>query len=237
LREAAASAADFALTPARSDGVILLHGIGRTHRWMRTLEKALQQQGYATLNLGYASRKKPLDLLATDIDGPIRQFAGGIDGALHFAGHSMGGLLARVYIAKYRPERLGRVVMLGTPNGGSEIADRLRDLALYRAYYGPAGQQLTTRRDAALTSLPALDYEVGVIAGDRSIRPIASLFKMPKPNDTMVSVNSSRLDGMADHVVVNASHARLVHHAGAIAETIAFLRDGHFEASGPPNQA
>jgi pimeloyl-ACP methyl ester carboxylesterase len=232
LREGA-RLADLALPPARSEGVILLHGIGRTHRWMRKLEQALRQAGYATLNLGYASRKKPLDLLAADIDGPISSFAQEIDGPLHFVGHSMGGLLARVYIAKYRPERLGRVVMLGTPNGGSEIADRLRDLALYRAYYGPAGQQLTTRLDSALTSLPALDYAVGVIAGDRSIRPIASLFRVPKPNDTMVSVASTGLDGMADHVVVNAVHARLPHHARAIDETIAFLRDGRFAASVP----
>ena len=234
MREAAARLADLAPPPARRDGVILLHGIGRTRRWMKTLEAALQQAGYATLNLGYASRKKPLDLLAGDIDGPIRQFAEGTEGALHFVGHSMGGLLARIYIAKYRPARLGRVVMLGTPNGGSEIADRLRDVALYRAYYGPAGQQLTTRLDAALKRLPALDYAVGVIAGDRSIRPIASLFGVAKPNATMVSVASSRLDGMTDHVVVNAVHAGLVHHVGAIAETIAFLRDGRFAASCVP---
>jgi len=223
-----------AVTPLRSQGAVLLHGIGRTHSWMRKLEKTLQRQGFATLNLGYASRKKPLELLATDIDGPITQFAGEIDGPLHFVGHSMGGLLARVYIAKYRPQRLGRVVMLGTPNGGSEIADLLHDLALYRFYYGPAGQQLTTTLDSALTSLPALDYDVGVIAGSRSIAPIASLFKMPKPNDTMVSVKSSRLDGMADHVVVKASHAGLPYHAKAIEQTIAFLREGRFKLSGTP---
>jgi pimeloyl-ACP methyl ester carboxylesterase len=218
-------------TSARPEGVILLHGIGRTHRWMRRLEKALQGQGFATLNLGYASRKKPLELLAADIDGPIRRFAAEIDGPLHFVGHSMGGLLSRIYIAKYRPQRLGRVVMLGTPNGGSEIADLLHGLALYRFYYGPAGQQLTTRLDSALTSLPTLDYDVGIIAGNRSIAPVASLFKMPRPNDTMVSVESSRLDGMADHVVVKASHAGLPHHAKAIEQTIAFLREGRFKGS------
>src|SRR6516225_7724916 len=181
LREAAVLI-DVAATPVRSEGVVLLHGIGRTHRWLWKLERALQQAGFATLNLDYASRKKPLELLAADIDVAVRHFAEETSGPLHFVGHSMGGLLARVYIAKYRPERLGRVVMLGTPNGGSEIADRLHDRALYRAYYGPAGQQLTTRLDSALTSLPPPDYDVGVIAGNRSIAPVASLFRMPKPN-------------------------------------------------------
>jgi pimeloyl-ACP methyl ester carboxylesterase len=225
--------ADVAVRAARPDGVVLLHGIGRTHRWLKKVERALQQAGFATLNLDYASRKKPLDLLAADIDGPITRFAAETRGPLHFVGHSMGGLLARVYLAKRRPERLGRVVMLGTPNGGSEIADHLHDLALYRAYYGPAGQQLTTRLDSALSSLPPLDYDAGIIAGSRSIAPVAALFGMPKPNDTMVSVASTGLDGMTDHVVVRASHAGLPYHAEAIAQTIAFLREGRFKTSVP----
>ena len=87
----------------------------------------------------------------------------------------MGGLLARVYLAQYRPQRLGRVVMLGTPNGGSEIADRLKEFSAYRAFFGPAGQQLGTLRDAATNALlPPVDYPVGVIAGNRSIYPVAA---------------------------------------------------------------
>ncbi len=78
------------------------------------------------------------------------------------------GLLARLYIANHRPARLARVVMLGTPNGGSEVADLLRRLALYRMIYGPAGQQLTTDQHVAITSLPPPDYAVGIIAGIRT---------------------------------------------------------------------
>jgi pimeloyl-ACP methyl ester carboxylesterase len=142
----------------------------------------------------------------------------------------MGGLLARVYLAKHRPERLGRVVMLGTPNGGSEIADRLRGFALYRAYLGPAGQQLATRRDPATEALlPTVSYPVGVIAGNRSIYPISSAFLLPGPNDGRVSVENTRLDGMVDHVVVGASHPWLLRNASAIRQTIAFLLDGRFE--------
>ena len=108
----------------------------------------------------------------------------------------MGGLLARVYLARYRPQRLGRVVMLGTPNGGSEIADRLKDFSAYRAFFGPAGQQLGTLRDAAIDAiLPSVDYSVGIIAGNRSIYPITS-FVLPKPHDGRVSVENTGIDGM-----------------------------------------
>jgi pimeloyl-ACP methyl ester carboxylesterase len=213
------------------DGVVLLHGISRTSRSFRRMRTAIEASGFATFNLGYASRRKSLESLADDIHPAIERFADSIEGSLHFVGHSMGGLLTRVYLAKYRPSRLGRVVMLGTPNGGSEIADRLKNFRAYRAWFGPAGQQLITRRDAALDAiLPPVDYPVGIIAGNRSIYPISSAF-LPKPNDGRVSVANTRLDGMADHVVIGASHPWLMRNALAIEQTIAFLRDGRFSAT------
>ena len=216
---------------ARSPGVVLLHGIARTSRSMNKLERALQASGFATLNLDYASREKCLDALAEDVHPTITAFAEKISGPLHFVGYSMGGLLIRVYIARHRPANLGRVVLLGTPNAGSEVADLLIDLPLYRAFYGPAGQELATRNDNVLTSLPPIDYSVGIIAGDRFIDPISGLFIVPRPNDGRVSVQSSKLDGMADHVIVNASHPGLPLHPDAIAQTVAFLRDGAFQSS------
>jgi pimeloyl-ACP methyl ester carboxylesterase len=213
----------------QQDGVVLLHGIARTSRSFRKLQRAIEASGFATLNLGYDSRRKSLEALAEDIHPQIGRFAGGVEGSIHFVGHSMGGLLTRVYLAKYRPDRLGRVVMLGTPNGGSEIADRLRGFALYRAYFGPAGQQLTTTRDPATeTLLPAVGYPVGIIAGNRSIDPISSAFLLPRPNDGRVSVANTRLDGMVDHVVVAASHPWLLQNASAIDQTITFLLHGRF---------
>jgi pimeloyl-ACP methyl ester carboxylesterase len=214
--------------PAQS-GVVLLHGIARTSRSLGKLQRAIQALGFATLNLGYDSRRKALEQLAEDIHPAIGRFVDDIEGQVHFVGHSMGGLLARVYLAQHRPERLGRVVMLGTPNGGSEIADRLREYTLYRAYFGPAGQQLTTRRDPATERLlPAVDYPVGVIAGNRSIYPISSVLLLPRPNDGRVSVERTKLDGMADHVVVRTSHPWLLRNASAIRQTVAFLLHGRF---------
>ena len=209
-------------------GVVLLHGIGRTSRSMRKLERSLQQAGLATLNLTYASRKNPLEQLAEDIHPAITRFAKSIDGPLHFVGHSMGGLLARVYVARYRPPKLGRVVMLGTPNAGSELADLLQDSLLYRSYYGPAGLQLTTSQDDTLALLPPVDYPVGIVAGNRAINPIAWRFVLPRPNDGCVSVESSKLPGMADHITIKATHIGLSRHADAIRQTIAFLSEGRF---------
>jgi pimeloyl-ACP methyl ester carboxylesterase len=216
---------------ATQDGVVLLHGISRTALSFRKMQLALERAGFATLNLDYESRRKALEGLAEDIDPAIQRFADRIDGSVHFVCHSMGGLLARVYIARHRPKHLGRVVMLGTPNSGSEIAERLKNFGVYRAFFGPAGQQLGTRRDAAIDALfPPVDYPVGIIAGNRSIYPIASRF-LPRPHDGRVSIANTKLEGMADHVVVAASHPWLVRNSVAIAQTIAFLREGKFNPS------
>jgi len=212
-------------------GAVLLHGIARTSRSLRRMEEALRHSGFATLNIDYASRKKPIEALVADIHPPIAAFAAARGGQVHFVAHSMGGLLARVYLAQHRPARLGRVVMLGTPNGGSEVADLLKRFVLYRAFYGPAGQQLATAQDLTLTSLPPLDYPVGIIAGLRTLDPIASTFILPRPNDGRVSVQSSKLERMTDHITVKASHTGLVRHPMAITQTIAFLHAGQFKSS------
>ncbi|WP_092187864.1 alpha/beta hydrolase family protein [Bradyrhizobium sp. cf659] len=212
---------------ARRPGVVLLHGIARTSASLTRLERELQASGFATLNIDYASRSRPIAALADDIHPAIVSFAER-DAPLHFVAHSMGGLVARAYIAKYRPARLAGIVMLGTPNGGSEVADLLSGSRLYRAFYGPAGLELTTV--AQPDALPAVDYPVGVIAGSRFIDPVAGLFVLPKPNDGRVSVQSAMLAGMAYHIVVKASHTGLPRHAAAIAQTIAFLREGRFQS-------
>ena len=210
---------------ARCPGVVLLHGIARGSSSLKRLERALQVAGFATLNIDYASRKKPIAALADDIHPAIARFAER-EAPLHFVAHSMGGLVTRAYIAKHRPDRLGAVVMLGTPNGGSEVADLLSGSRLYRGFYGPAGLELTTARRP--DALPAVDYPVGVIAGNRFIDPVAGLFVLPKPNDGRVSVQSATLAGMADHIVLKASHTELPRHGVAIEQTIAFLKNGRF---------
>jgi pimeloyl-ACP methyl ester carboxylesterase len=213
-------------------GVVLLHGISSAPLVLRRLEHALRRAGFATLNLDYQSRKKPLEELSEDIRPAVAAFAENNCGPIHFVGHSMGGLLARVYLVNHRPVRLGRVVMLGTPNNGSEIVDLLKHYPAYRAWFGPAGAQLATLQDATLATLPPVDYAVGIIAGCRSLlHPIASSFILPRPNDGRVSVQSCKLAGMADHTIVKASHTALPFNRLAIRQTIAFLQDGCFQKS------
>lgn len=195
---------------------------------MRSLERAVAAAGYRTLNLAYPSCTMPLDGLVGHVHLQRRWIDPERAGRTHFVTYSMGGLLARAYIARHRPSCLGRVVMLAPPNGGSEIADLLAGHRLYRKVFGPVGGELgTLRSPGLLTLLGTVDYPVGVIAGDRFVDPLGYLV-VPGPNDGRVSVERTRVEGMADHVTIHASHFAMMRNRQAIRQAVAFLATGRF---------
>lgn len=212
------------------DRVLLLHGIARTSASLAKLARSIDAAGFATLNLDYPSRKQSLADLAEHVHKEAAPFLAQPGGQVHIVTHSMGGLLARAYIARYRPPTLGRVVMLGPPNAGSELADLLARRRLYLGYFGPAGQQLGTDPKGKLSRLfGVVDYPVGVIAGDRALDLLGWLL-LPRPNDGRVSVDRTRVAGMAEHLTVHATHALMMRNSGVIRHTIQFLRHGRFDA-------
>lgn len=132
-----------------------------------------------------------------------------------------------------RHPALGRVVMLGPPNQGSEVVDRFGKMPGFDAINGPAGAQLGTGPDSIPSALGPVSYPVGVIAGTKSINWILST-ALPNPDDGKVSVARTRVEGMADFISVAASHPLLVRDADAIRQTLAFLEDGKFVHDAAP---
>ncbi|NNH56837.1 alpha/beta fold hydrolase [Rhizobium laguerreae] len=213
-----------------NDTVLLFHGIARTKKSMAKLAGFLSAHGYRVVNVGYPSTKFSIsdlvDIIRPEIDGAAKE-AG--DGRVHFVGYSMGGLIVRAFLRNYRPANLGRVVMVGTPNSGSQIADFLKNWPLFRKVYGPAGQQLITDQTAMTELFGTVDYELGVIAGNRTIDPVSSLIiGLRVPNDGKVSVESTRLDGASAHIVIPANHTFLPVNKTMWSETLSFLQDGRF---------
>lgn len=213
--------------------VLLLHGIAGSTLQLAKLECALAGAGYETLNLRYAGRRKPIESLLEDVHRDASRFLDRASGRTHFVTHSMGGLVTRALISRYRPAALGRVVMLAPPNQGSELADLLAGTTAYRRFFGPAGSQLRTTRDEGLRRLlGTVDYPLGVIAGDRFLDPLCWLI-IPRPNDGRVSVASTAVDGMADTITIRANHTFIMRNPRAIEQTIHFLRNGRFRCHDP----
>lgn len=217
-------------TAAPDDYVVLLHGIGRSSSAMAKMEKDLTRRGYTVLNVNYDSRTYDIATLAERMHADIEKFNADKTRKIHFAGHSMGALVIRAYLARHKPDNMGRLVAIGSPDKGSEVADFLARFKLYHYFYGPAGGQLTTT--ASLSDIIGKpDYETGVIAGDRTIDPLSSLI-IPGNDDGKVSINSTHIDGQKDHVVLHANHATMPMNAAVIIETAHFFRYGFFKRSG-----
>ena len=214
---------------AASECVVLLHGLARTSMSLNTMQQALEEDGFLTANIDYPSREHAIAELA-DIaveQGLATCRAGEDVQKIHFVTHSLGGILVRQYLSEEAIPELGRVVMLGPPNQGSNAADDLDGVPGFDWINGPAGRQLGKGEESVPLALGPVDFELGVIAGDRTIDPITS-YVLPDPDDGRVSVEDTKIDGMDDFVVVNHSHAFMMSMDEPIKLTKLFLRTGSF---------
>jgi pimeloyl-ACP methyl ester carboxylesterase len=222
------------VTPRES--VVLLHGLGRGEWAMRPLARRLDQAGYDAHVVVYPSTSMGMDGLVRHLADAVAQCCAGAP-RLHFVTHSMGGILARAYLADTPPPNLGRVVMLSPPNGGTEIVDRLGDWRAFRWFFGPVAPQLGTAPDSLPNRLGPVRYEVGVITGDRIISPAGWLL-IPGPSDGTVSIESAgRLAGLRDFIVMPHTHTFIMWREPVAKEVMHFLRTGAFSAGARRHRA
>ncbi len=209
------------------DLVIMLHGIMRTPRSMGKIQRELVRHGYDVLNFGYPSTSQPIEIIVAMLSAKIEGLPENRDRTIHFVTHSLGSIVARYYLTRYRHRVTGRFVMIAPPNHGSFMASLLNRWPAYRWFFGVAGQQLLRIPESLPNRLGIPACEFGIIAGGLGNETGFNPF-IPGDNDMTVAVEETRLDGMKDFVLVKTQHSLLLYNSQVIQNIISFLDTGSF---------
>lgn len=220
------------ITPPHADCVVLLHGMGRTDKSMNKIERQLAAKGYEVINLRYLSMTEPLSAHMELLDKTLSGKFNNTSNKIHFVTHSLGGILVRQYLKQNTDLNVGRVVMLAPPNAGSELADIAKDMRLLQIALGKTGVKLGTGTNDLPKLLGPVKFELGIIAGDRTLNPLYSSM-IDGPNDGKVSVENARVEGMTDFLVVHSSHTFMMRRQFVIDQIIYFLENGKFKRADP----
>ena len=209
--------------------VVLAHGLGRSDWAMWRFAQRLEHANYKVCRLDYAtigvSVASVLDETTSQIDACLQNAP-----KVHFVGHSLGGLVIRAYLQNHEEAleavNVGEVVLIGTPNKGSELADYYSDSWLMNLGGGISRALVTGSRSLG-NNLDAIDFNIGVIAGTKPLGLTNDRFK--GPNDGLISVESTKLEGMSDFITIEVGHAQMRYSEEVANQTIHFLQKGAFE--------
>jgi len=203
---------------------VLLPGLWNPGVALALLSWRLERLGLNTRIFAYPTVRRDLYQNAAALNHFLSRLP---DGRIHLVGYSLGGLVIRAFCARFDSARVGRVVMLGTPNQGSVVADRFYRWRLLRPLLGRGVRMLLA---GETTSWVWPDIELGLIAGAGGSR--LRYWPGPDaPNDGLVMVDEVTLAGARARLVLPVSHGGMLL-SGAVADAAAqFVQTGHFHSA------
>ncbi|MHB8623590.1 MAG: esterase/lipase family protein [Sulfuricaulis sp.] len=208
----------------KPDTVVLVHGLWHSAYCLLPLARRLERQGfiarlysYSSVGVGLRDNAERLARFLVELDAD----------SVHLVGHSLGGILIRALFHFHPNQQSGRIVLLGTPHGGSQVAKFLSQFAFWRWAMGKSVADLL--RGLANGWTPPMG-EMGTISGSRSLGMGRMLYcRLAQPNDGLLTVEESTLAGVRDHVVLPVSHTGMLFSRTVAHQVNAFLRSGHFD--------
>ena len=206
--------------------VVLLHGMARSNIATKSMAKSLVASGYNVQQVGYKSIGETPEEVIKDITEQINACCSKLTTPVHLVGHSLGGILVRAYLSENSLPGLGRVVLMGSPNKGTPIVDVFRD-KWWMKIAGETALALGTDGKGFFASLPAPTYPLGVIAGD--VPEAGMSDRIPEKNDGLVPLESTKVDGMNDFIVLEVSHADMREDKGVLKQLLYYLKEGKFD--------
>lgn len=225
----AALDADGTIPPMAGPTVIVLHGLGEGRSSMRPLVEHLRDRLDANvLSFGYASSRAGIDDHGRSLDSVVA----GLPDAdrVSFVGHSLGNLVVRRWMslaAAADLARAHRMVMLGAPNQGSDLARMASRFWILASLADGAARDLVVDWAKISPKLAVPSCPFGIVAGGKGDgRGYSSL--LAGDDDAVVRVEETRLDGADDFLLVPVNHAAMMKNPTVQQATVSFLETGRF---------
>jgi pimeloyl-ACP methyl ester carboxylesterase len=212
------------MTPERTAGkdlVVIVHGLWMHGAVYALLGVRLRACGFQPALFSYRSITLSLD----EIGRRLARFVEARRAPrVHFVGHSLGGLVVLNMLAQERALPTGRVVLLGSPACGSQAVEQLRRTRAGRALLGKALPEWRPE----LARQAAGRAQIGSIAGTVRMGIGSLVVHLSAPNDGVVAVEETRLQGVADHIVMRTSHSGMAVSPHVARQICQFLQHGRF---------
>lgn len=215
------------LEQQRGECVVLLHGMWRSALAMKPLQWYLEDLGYAAVNESYPSLSYSIvELAEMAAGGGAEQCRQRGFERIHFVTHSLGGILVRQYARGRDIKGLERVVMLGPPNQGSQVADYYSSFEALEPVRPQVLEDLRTE-GSFMGGLGPVDFDLGVIAGTVNRRPVVPGFPS-EIGDGTVSVAETIVPGMMDFLTMPTTHTFMIWNTDVMDQVAHFLQNGEF---------
>ncbi len=194
---------------------LLLHGLFRTSRSMASIGKYLEEKGLGEpVSVEYASTRASI----ADHAQALRELVENIPGTptINVVGHSMGNIVVRHAVGDWLKDdprdvlgRFNRMVMLGPPNQGANIARHLGKLKLFGILAGRGGMELGPAWGELHGHLATPPFPFAIVAGRLDSLPISNPL-VEGANDFVVSLAEAQLAGAAETLEVPVMHSFLM---------------------------
>ena len=204
--------------PANNAGrhIVLLHGLWMPRASMQWHARQLRKAGHSPHIFSYAT-------VAGGPEAAVPALLDALREPCDILAHSLGGLVA-VHALQQEPGLpVRRVVCLGSPLCGSAAATGMARLPLGAKTLGRSAGLL--RDGCPPWTGPA---ELGMVAGDAPIGLGQIFGRFTGRSDGTVAVAETRIDGLADHIVLPTSHTGLLLSVRAARQVACFLAHGRF---------
>ncbi|NCQ51506.1 alpha/beta hydrolase [archaeon] len=202
--------------------VILIHGLYMNHLSMKILEYKFKREGFNVLTFNYKTIRFDKDETLRNLHKMVEN----INSDIYLVGHSMGGLISRLYKTEFNSINVKKIVTLGTPHNGSHVAKFINGTKL-RGLLGNSGESGIIKQLPDWESQCEMGCIIGI--GDFGLNLIfGKVHGKHGDNDGTVFVDEASVNCPTDKIIMKVSHLGMLSSNSVFKESLSFINNSKF---------